>query len=490
MNLTITLRKIAAYCHNHPTLLFWAIVLLNIAFRLPHTDYASIYLDEGQTMFQVKRDINLIIEEYVKKQQNAPLYFILAHFWVKMVGLSVFTVRLLSVIFMAFAGGMVFLLARKSISTSFAFGVSLLFFGVNDFMNFAHEARGYALIAFLAVSSFYVLFSLLISPSKKWAMLLVVLNLSLLFTHYLTIYIVPTQFLIVVFWLIISKNKSSFWHYIISQLATGLLFLPWLGVVFSVMPEKGEFWIPEPSWAILKNNYYYLVNGKLKTHWAFGILAVSFVIWLAKSATINKKVKLAGFMFLLWAFLPVLANYFIGFYIPVFLAKYTFYASFGFLLLFSLALFQLWNNGYFKTLLFAYCAFLSFKSLNFSASKGENWKGAIDFVKTIENDSNTIFFIQRSYVYKAFYVYYDIELFRTSEKPFAEGEKDGIFFKERVEDITKLEDKFHPKRIVYLRSHWRGSDPNETVKKYFTDNYELNSSQQFEKIDVFEFIKP
>jgi uncharacterized membrane protein len=100
--------NIIAYLRTKPALVFWLIVIINVALRAFGTDASSIYLDEGQTMFQAKRSITEIIEDYVMKQQNAPLYFLLLHFWIKLFGLSVFAVRFFSVVLMALAGGLLF----------------------------------------------------------------------------------------------------------------------------------------------------------------------------------------------------------------------------------------------------------------------------------------------------------------------------------------------------------------------------------------------
>lgn len=487
--------NLIAYLRTKPALVFWLIVMINVVFRAFGTDASSIYLDEGQTMFQAKRSINEIIEEYVMKQQNAPLYFLLVHFWIKLFGLSVFSVRFFSVIMMAFAGGFFFKLAKKLVSWPFAIICSALFLGVNDFMYYAHEARGYALIAFLCTASFYSLYSLLKSGERKWAIYLTITSLALLYTHYLTIYIFAVQGISVLVHLAIFKNKSTFLKYLTSQLAAAALFAPWLSVVFSVMPEKGEFWISEPTWNLLKNNYYYMINGRLKTHWFFGILSGLFVIRFLFAENRNKQQVFNLILLLLWAFVPVIANYFIGFHIPVFLAKYTFYATLGFVLFSAYLVYtSLGSNNVGLVLMLALC-FFAFKSLRWESNKGEDWKNAVAQIKQLQNEE-TLIIGQRFYTYKAFYVYYDIDFFASTDKPFLEGEAQNIYFREQENDTEKLLDRKKPKHIIYFRAHWKGNDREEKIKALLDGKYELISEKKYtyrenkETIGVYEYKLP
>lgn len=467
------------------------VVLVNFGLRIIHADASSIYLDEGQTMFQVNRSISEIIEDYVKKQQNAPLYFVLLHFWVKLFGLTVFSVRAFSVVMMSLASGMFFLLARRIINLEFAIAASLLFLGVNDIMNFAHEARGYATISFLAISSFYCLSHVLDKPNYKWAIALFVTNTALLYTHYLTIYVFPAQALISLAWWAIAKNRTSFIYYAASQLAVVLVFLPWLQVVLDVMPEKGSFWIPEPTWGLLKNVYYYLVMGKVKTHYTFLILLIAIALFFFRYKNNQRQDYIVLIGLLLWAFLPVASNYFIGYHIPVFIAKYTFYASFGFVLLFTWALFKLPLGRILRWVAILYCCFLNFKVLKWESPKMENWKDAVAYIKEYPRSKNSVVFAQSYYTYKAFLPYYDLELFKNNPRPFETSQQEDIFFKDNRGNLLDVIQKKEAEEIILVRAHWRGGDPNGEVKAYLDENWDLKDERtDFAGVSVHIYQRP
>ncbi|MBI3142369.1 MAG: glycosyltransferase family 39 protein [Bacteroidetes bacterium] len=467
------------------------LVLVNLLFRLPETGTPSIWLDEAQTMYQVQRDIASILEDYVKQQQNAPLYFILVHVWVKLFGVSVFAVRLFSVLCMALAGGVLYVFARRLHSLGFALGVSLLFLGVNDFMFFAHEARGYACIGFEAVLSYFFFYQLLTRPKWTYALALGLANLALLYTHYLTVYLLLAQGVVTIYWWLLAKDRKSFKLYVLAHVGVVLLFLPWLSVVMSVMPEKGNFWIPESSWGQLQNVYYYLIKGRHRTYWVFGFLALSVLWWLWKGRTKAPEERLAYTMLFLWAFFPVLTNYFVGFKVPVFLAKYTFYASMGFLMFFAYSMMSMPLPRWVIALLFGCCIFYNFKSLHFYSAKEEDWKSAIEYVKEKHQPSETLVFAQRSYVYKAFYVYYDPIAFASTPNIPHHARSKQIFFGDSVSEMEKAIEEVQPKRVVYLRSHWIREPEGDPIENYLKGQGELVSQlEDPTKVEVFEYVLP
>lgn len=479
------------FLKRHPVLLFWLVFLVNFVLRIFYTDYSSIYLDEGQTMFQVKREVGTIVNDYVKKQQNAPLYFLILHYWVGIFGLSVFKVRAFSVLMMALTGAMVFHLGRKLRNLEFAMAASILFLGVNDFMNFAHEARGYALIAFLAVTSFYFLLRLLSTGKYVFAIGLFTMNIALLFTHYLTIYIFPVEFIVAVFYWILTRERKPFLTYVLSQAAVVLCFLPWLSVVLAVMPEKGSFWIPVPTWNIYLNSMYYLVMSKSRTHWILSLMAVALLIWVIRFKKNDPILNTFIFCTFLWGFLPNFANYVVGQYVPVFVRKYTFYSSFGFLLFFANALFILPVGQVVRWLFIGYCSVVSFKKLNWKSPKMEDWKGAVEFIKTDNTTQSRPIFVQTDYAYKGFLPYYDLDLFSASDKPYVGSEADNVFFGGTFAEFERTLRKHDLKSLVLVRAHWKSGDSQGEIKKWLDENWQLKKEEpSYQNIEIYFYEKP
>jgi hypothetical protein len=155
---------------------------------------------------------------------------------------------------------------------------------------------------------------------------------------------------------------------------------------------------------------------------------------------------------------------------------------------------SLGSNNVGLVLMLALC-FFAFKSLRWESNKGEDWKNAVAQIKQLQNEE-TLIIGQRFYTYKAFYVYYDIDFFASTDKPFLEGEAQNIYFREQENDTEKLLDRKKPKHIIYFRAHWKGNDREEKIKALLDGKYELISEKKYtyrenkETIGVYEYKLP
>lgn len=465
----------------------WWIVLLvftaNLLLRTIDIGAASLYLDEAQTLFQIQKSPTRIIDEYVVKQQNAPLYFLLTHYWGLIFGYSLEAIRFFSVLAMAITATLMFLLGRRYLGRTAAFGIAIVFPFINDFTYYGQEARGYALISCLAVGFIWTFIRLWQKPEFKRIWPYTLLGLVLLFTHYLTIYLFLVCFVIALIEGVRNFRFARF--YVIANVMVLLLFLPWIRVVLEVMPESGSFWISEPTWGIFKNSYYYIIHNKLKTHITWAIMAIGLILWVIKYKRISREHHLLILLLVLWGTLPNLLNYWLGYHIPVFIRRYTFYASFGFVMAFF-ALSRLWPipNGL-KVLLFVAFAFFVGSHLRFGEAKIEDWKGAVAKVKALKSDSNFVF-VQSSYTAKAFCYYYDEDLFFQTEEFTDSMSKDNIHFISRESSIKKFEDRLPEHKLLLLRSHWKAFDGDEKIRNYLKSRYrEEEEVKEYDKIDFF-----
>ena len=73
------LQPIEGFALRNEWLVLGLLFVINVVVRSIMLDYDSIFLDEGQTLFQINRPVERIIFGYCKGQQNAPLYFVLMH---------------------------------------------------------------------------------------------------------------------------------------------------------------------------------------------------------------------------------------------------------------------------------------------------------------------------------------------------------------------------------------------------------------------------
>ena len=168
----------------------------------------SLWLDEAILANAVSRlSLTDLITQYMPTDFNPPLFYLFEWFWGRWFGFSEIALRFPSVIFGLLTVYLVYRLGGKLpallLATS---GLSIYY---------SQEARMYSLAALAVVASFYFL------KEKKWRWYALAI-LAAVYSHYLTILVLPAQ------WLITKKQQRK--KVVMFQLLAALGFLPWLPV--------------------------------------------------------------------------------------------------------------------------------------------------------------------------------------------------------------------------------------------------------------------
>ena len=117
-------------------------------------DY-SLWYDESVSLFNAQKNI-LRVLEYSALDNTPPIYNLFLFLWIKIFGISEFSVRFPSVVFSALTAVALFYLGTryKSYWTGF---VAAAVFTLNNFnLWYAQEARCYAMVAMFAVFSIII----------------------------------------------------------------------------------------------------------------------------------------------------------------------------------------------------------------------------------------------------------------------------------------------------------------------------------------------
>lgn len=122
------------------------------ALRLYGLGRKGLWLDEAASVARAETDWTTFFSVFSHGEPNMVLYFGLLHGWLAF-GKSEFTIRLLSVVFSVATIPLIYALARRLFDTRVAL-VSALLLTVNQVhIEFAQDARSYALVVFLATAS-------------------------------------------------------------------------------------------------------------------------------------------------------------------------------------------------------------------------------------------------------------------------------------------------------------------------------------------------
>jgi uncharacterized membrane protein len=453
---------------NKLPLIIGLIVIIIISFfiRTYHIADESLYGDEPYSIFHAQKSLPELKEIFLH-DQNPPMHIALLHFWLNIFGISDVAAKMLSVICTVFAGLLLFLFARKFLNLQAAVIVSFFFLFSNSQQYFSTEVRPYALIQLLCISSFYVYFNILTTPKKRDIVLLWLINLALLFTHYLSVFILVVQFLFI--WFYLKENKRSIVFYFVSQALLVVSFLPWLQVLISNMPKEGSFWNHAPSYDEFRWHTNVLV-GSETLFYVFNLLIVIsllLVVFNRRLKILNSDFKISYYFIFIGLYVfPIALDYYVSQKTPVFLTRYILYTTFGLFL--SLAYFfsSLNLKVSYKAVLLAPFLLVIAYSFTITQEREDEWEKMVPIVKK-KQDKNTVIFVSASYKFKDFAFYYDLEAFKNYTKSAEMLAKKGVFFSpdDQWFGWNKLNyDTIN--KIIYVHSHAQFEDPEHAIEKF------------------------
>ncbi|MGH7863386.1 MAG: glycosyltransferase family 39 protein [Candidatus Binataceae bacterium] len=127
-------------------------ICAGVALRLYGLASKGFWLDEAASVARADTDWATFFRVFGHGEPNMVLYFGLLHGWLAF-GKSEFTIRLLSVLFSVAAIALIYALARRLFDTRVALMSALLLTVNQVHIEFAQDARSYALVVFLATAS-------------------------------------------------------------------------------------------------------------------------------------------------------------------------------------------------------------------------------------------------------------------------------------------------------------------------------------------------
>lgn len=299
-------------------------MLLQLFVCLPFLNSFPIALDEPFSIYWAQQDLDVLIQE-VNKGNNSPFHFLLLHFWIKIFGISPFSVRLLSVFASLLIIPVLFKLSLKILTKKSSAALIVAFIGSAFFHYHSMEARMYIFFILFYSISLLFLYEMLFE-SKKRILLLALSFTALLYTHYLGIIVFSTFVVITLFFFRVDRVKN-FSKIFVSIILSILFFYPGLQVFLSRLTEnsKADTWVPYPHVTELYGNIVKFLNGPVTVVLLLVILALFLFFFKGKPLEIfNKIIKSESKVFIFLCFLvPYLSMYFYSvLFSPIFLDRY------------------------------------------------------------------------------------------------------------------------------------------------------------------------
>lgn len=465
--------------------MLWVLILmviLNVFTKSLYLSQESIYGDEGYSIFHAQKSLGELKDIFLN-DQNPPLHIALLHFWMKIFGVSDVSAKGFSVVASVLCAILLFLFSEKFLNRRTTIIVSLLFLLSNVQLFYSHEVRTYALVQLLCVASFYFYFKLIKEPNKIALATLSLINLLLIFSHYLTIFIFITQFICI--WMYYKSNRKGIIYYLISQIIVVVCFFPWLNVLFSNLPKNGTFWLTAPAWGELKW-FVLMMNGNEYLFFIFSIIILLSLILIP----LNKRFNLLNkefdikiyFVFLALYILPIALDYWVAQYTPVFLGRYFLYCTIGLFLAIAYLISCLNVNVTFRAVIIApvlYCLIVAFDA---KPEKEDDWKSIIPKVQKSVT-AKTAIFVSASYKYKEFAFYYDREAFKDYKNTLPRLYNEHVYCAKEGEwgwDNINLDSI---EQIIFVQSHSKFEDPEGKIKQSILASH-FKACSEFSKINI------
>ncbi|MDA3866017.1 MAG: glycosyltransferase family 39 protein [Salinivirgaceae bacterium] len=388
-----------------PIFITGIILLANLAFKLFIIHGKSLYGDEPFTLYFSQQPFLNIIDRLVN-DSNPFLHPFLLHTWIKIFGVTAFSGKLLSAILSSLTAALLFKLFYKRFGLLMPLIASVLFTLSEINLFYAQEIRAFALVGVLTTVSIYLFFEIIYSPKKKHIILLGVVNLSLVMSHYAAFLLPVVESIGILFF--IRSHKKSVLYFIYSQSIALLLFAPWF--IYSVMnniPQAGKSWIPVPKLINLKYLILKLTTSRLLITYIVLLIASSSVLFIKR--TTETSFRKTYLLFILFFWVPILLNYAISQSAPIMLSRYLLFTTIPFYLSIGYFISQIAKIQHIRLTISIIVILIASYKIKLPKTP-DNWIGKLDRIKK-ERSDNSIVFINAWWQYRPFAYYYDYQSF-------------------------------------------------------------------------------
>ena|SRR5215213_416459 len=429
-----------------------ALFVVGLVLRLYGLGSESLWYDELWAV-RIARMEPLEIMRASLGDNNPPLYYLILHYWMLLVGHSEVAIRLPSAIAGALAVPLIYGIGSLLFSRAAGLMAALILSLSAYQIRYAQEGRAYALLVFLALASFYFLERLLTDGNRSRLVTAgyVVSTTLLMYTHVYGILLVAAQGV----YLLATRQALRKW-----LLPTGLvavLYVPgvaWLAV--NVLSSQGAwnnamFWVPEPTLAHVAE-FFVLYSGSVLLAGAFGLLAAFALFDLVRS-----KQASTAWLLLAWLLVPIVVPFLVShLYRPMLLDRYTIAASPAFYLLVARGVEALRITKYSRALvaLAIVAGSLAATIGYFVSTTHTPWREMADYVDAHAKPGDLVLFNEGSG--RLMFSYYFQSEDVTREVVSVESPSPPVTRKEMRSELAPAVEGY--RRVWLVRSNW-GSSP-------------------------------
>ncbi len=464
------------------------LVLMNLILKLAGLTITPVSGDEPFTIYHAQMDLPSI-NRFLEGTNNPPLFEMVLHFWIRIFGNDVVSVRLLPVIFSSVAAffvyrtGYTFVNFRVGITAALVYTFSVLN------LHLAHEARVYALFTLLACLSMYIFLNLITGrKERKYLIYLSIVNLLLLYSHYISFFVILVQTLLI---FTLPGIRHRLWRaYVLSLMALFLLFLPNLMSFihsFRVLASQGTCFDPPDGLVSVYNLIWKFSNKPVTAVLSLIILLAALIKFLVGKD--RKSTSAVVILILVWFGLPFILTFLVSYKISIFQDRYLVYCSVAFYLLLAFCVDYLFTARLYKYILSAVLVLLFALTFRIKEEVKSPVKEVVEKVQSLK-DGETALVISPHFYILNFMYYYDPEFFSSVQDHefYHKGSQDlssmNIF---PVNDLDGIEINEYQK-VLFLDATSLSTFKGEAILSQLKKEYWLQGEDRFKQnLVLYEF---
>lgn len=313
-----------------------AVVAVAAIIRCLYVGKADIGNDECFSLFYASRSLADILVG-LSAYDNPPLWELLLHFWVMLFGVSVLSLRILSLVFSVLTVIPIWLTGERYVgrhvgllaSTMYAFSTMSIFL--------SHDGRIYSLLGMLAAWSLYFFLTVLDENYRgrsAWVWLAVV-NVLIMYSHYMAFWVIVVEAVSLLF---VPGALRRLWkHGLVHAAVLILCYIPMWAVLYARFMDSGVHgtWIAKTEgFDTLYFMFCHLTNSPVPTI-LFLVLSLCVLVMIVV-AMVRKRFRVSNVTLLTAAWLiPLMVSFVVSFFVGMFLDRYFYFALPAYLLALS-----------------------------------------------------------------------------------------------------------------------------------------------------------
>lgn len=453
-----------------PVLLF----LVAFMWKFFYIGVRDVCIDEPFTIFNAQLSLKEILLLPTKNEPNPPLFMLILHFWVKLFGISPYSVRIIPLLFNALTPVFIYLTGKKISNYQGGILAAGLFILSSYQFYFGMETRTYSLLLCATSAAIYYLFSNLQNPERRDFLAgLIISNIALVYSHYFGLFVVFTEFLTALYYF---RNRLALKKILIALVATGVSFLPMsVIIVKQFFLSKKQTWVKPPEASFYWREIVMFMNSKMVIWITLAVIGVGILLWLAGKQKKHYPDKIVT-LFFFW-FIPYTLMFFVSAKVPMFENRYVMYNSIGLYLFAGTAVAFLFQEQKYLSVL-ASALVLFFMGFNLQTRREfiayRETKKAVDFVKG-KTGKDFLTIVYPHWNDLEFAYYYDQEIFK-DVRNFEPRLRDSLVYQVwSLDDAKTYIEKFKGKKIAYFR----GGKDYEDINRYLDSAYVRTDSASF-----------